>query len=180
MAPDQQSPFEFLRRLEQRGRDHRAELPAQDEVRREWAGIGFRLGGKRFVSPMDEVTEILTYPHLSVVPRTKSWVRGIANVRGNLLPIMDLNGYLGRRAATLTRLSRVLVIAHEGLTAGLLVDEVLGMRHFFEEDRRSVPDEVESELQPYLASAFEREDGDWYVFSMRTLARHPQFLKVAG
>lgn len=180
MVRASQKPFDVLRALEQRGRDHHAELPAQEEVRRVWGGIGFRLGGKRFVAPLDEVVEILTYPSLSVVPRTKIWVRGIANVRGTLLPIMDLNGYLGRRLATLTRLSRVVVINHDGVAAGLLVDEVLGMRHFFEEDLRGVPGDVEDVLQPYLTGAFPLEEGTWYVFSMRALAKHPQFLKVAG
>lgn len=180
MAHSEQKPFDFLRSLEQRGRDHLAELPAQEEVREEWAGIGFRLGHRRFIAPMDQVGEILTYPQLSQVPRTKSWVRGIANVRGNLLPIMDLNGYLGRRPATLTRLSRVLVIQGEGITSGLLVDEVLGMRHFYEEERVAVPDDVEEALQPYVASAFGRDDGVWLVFDMKELAEHPQFLKVAS
>lgn len=175
-----QKLFTLLQSLEQRGRDHRAELPAQEELRQEWVGVGFRLGSRRFVAAMDEVSEILTCPQLSRIPHTKNWVKGIANVRGTLLPIMDLSGYLGRRLLTMTRLSRVIVVQHEGVSAGLLVDEVLGMRHFFEEERADVPGDVDEALLPYVRSSFAREDGAWLVMSMRALAVHPQFLKVAS
>lgn len=173
-------PFELLQHLETLGREHAAELPSQEEVRQEWAGIGFRLGGSRYVAPLDEVTEILTYPDLARVPHTKSWVRGIANVRGNLLPIMDLSGYLGKRPVALTRVSRVLVVDHDGVFAGLLVDEVLGMRHFYEEERSGEAGAVDEAIAPYINGSYKRKDGVWPVFSMKRLAEHPQFLKVAS
>lgn len=179
MSQAPNTPFALLQALERAGRDHLAELPAQDEVREEWSGIGFRLGGRRFVAPMEEVHEILTPPPMSVVPRTKSWVRGIANVRGTLLPIMDLNGYLGWPAVP-TRLSRVVVIHQQGVNAGLVVDEVLGMRHFYVEERGPVAGDLDEALAPYVTAAFHRKEGVWHVFSMKALARHPQFIKVAG
>jgi twitching motility protein PilI len=177
---NKQNPFELLQQLERLGRDHAAELPTQEEVRLEWAGIGFRLGGGRYVAPLDEVTEILTYPDLARVPHTKSWVRGIANVRGNLLPIMDLSGYLGKRPVAVTRVSRVLVMDHEGVFAGLLVDEVLGMRHFYQEERSEATGDVDEAIAPYINGSYKRSDGVWPVFSMLRLAEHPQFLKVAS
>lgn len=180
MNRSQQNVFALLQSLEQRGRDHRAELPAQAEVRREWVGVGFRLGGRRLLAPLDEVAEILTCPPLVRVPNTKPWVKGVANVRGTLLPVMDLSGYLGRRLAAVTRLSRVIVVQHEGVSAGLLVDEVLGMRHFFEEERVSISADVDDALADYISGAFVREDEEWLVMSMRALAVHPQFLKVAS
>ena len=175
-----EKPFELLRSYEQRGRDHEAELPATEEIREGWAGIGFRLGGNRFVAPLDEVIELLTYPDISQVPRTKPWVKGMANVRGNLLPVMDLNGYLGRRLANLTRLSRVLVIDQEGVFTGLLVDEVLGMRHFLKDERGDPPGNLEDEIKPYVSGAFRRAGEVWLEFSMKSLAATPQFLKVAS
>jgi twitching motility protein PilI len=180
MAQSSASAFALLAALDQRGRQQAAVLPASEEVRQEWAGIGFRLGGRRFVAPMDEVTEILTCPPLSQVPHTKSWVRGIANVRGNLLPVMDLGGFLGRHSALITRFTRVVVIQQSGVHAGLLVDEVLGMRHFYDEERVAVPEDLDESLAPFVTGAFERDSGSWLLFSMRVLAGHPQFLKVAS
>lgn len=180
MAGPAMTPFAVLAALDRRARQCQAALPAAEEVRQQWAGVGFRLGGRRFVAPMEEVTEILTYPALSPIPHTKAWVRGVANVRGNLLPVMDLGGFLGRHSALVTRLARVVVIQLDGVHAGLLVDEVLGMRHFFDEERSTVPDDLGEELRPFVAGAFVRDGGVWLLFSMRALAAHPQFLKVAS
>lgn len=176
----QQAAFTLLQDYARRGREHGAELPSQDEVREEWGGIGFRLGGVRCVAALGDVTEILTYPDLSRVPRAKPWVKGLANVRGNLLPIMDLNAYLGRPPARLNRDSRVLVIDRVGVQAGLLVDEVLGMRHFFQEEYGTDVGSVDAAVAPYVTGVFRRGDGDWHVFDMHALAANPQFLKVAG
>lgn len=175
-----ETPFDRLARLEALGRDHRAVLPAQEKVREEWAGVGFRIGGRHFVAAMDEVREILTYPRVSRVPHASHWVRGVANVRGNLLPIMDLSGYLERGPVNLSRIARVLVIEHDGVLAGLLVDEVLGMRRFLRERwQRVAGASEEAAVRPYLEGVFEHEGGLWPVFSMVALSRHPRFLKVA-
>lgn len=178
---EQHSPFRVLLELERLGRDHAAELPAQEEHQALWEGVAFRLGTRHFVAPMRQVAEMLKYPELSPIPRTRSWVRGIANVRGNLLPVMDLSAYLGDLPAGVTRSSRVLVIDIDGVFAGLLVDEVFGMRHFQDGQQRGIPADLPSALEPYVTDSFRDERGTtWLQFSMEALAHHPQFLKVAG
>ncbi|MCC5810084.1 MAG: chemotaxis protein CheW [Ectothiorhodospiraceae bacterium] len=180
-APVSQSPFQLLQHLEHLGRDHQAELPTNEEHQALWAGVAFRLGSQHFVAPMEQVSELLKYPDLSPVPRTKNWVRGMANVRGNLLPIMDLSGYLSGGSSSLTRASRVLVIDIDGVFTGLLVDEVFGMRHFEDDLRRDAPADLPPYLAPYIDGRFdEPAGGRWLLFSMEALARHPQFLKVAS
>lgn len=171
--------YERLLGLERRGYQHTAELPSQTEVRDEWVGVGFRLGGHAYVTAMGEITEILTYPDLSRVPHAKPWVRGVANVRGNLLPVMDLSGFLDRGRSNPTRLSRILVIDQNGVVAGLLVDEVLGMRRFLDEDWYEDSPESDAAVKPYIRGAYRRGGTDWRVFDMAALARDPQFLKVA-
>ena len=121
--------------LEQLCLEHAHGLPQQEQTDEEWVGIGFRLGRLNLVAPLGEVAEILTPLSLSKVPRTKPWVCGIANVRGNLMPIMDLQAYLHDQPASLNRRSRILVVNHNGVYSGLVVDAVLGLRHFSDEQR---------------------------------------------
>ena len=174
------NPFELLRELDRLGRQHRPDLPEDEELSESWFGIGFRLGGRRYVVAMGEVTEILTCPATCRVPNARHWVRGVANVRGNLLPVVDLSGYLDRGGVNLTRLSRVLVIPLHDVMTGLLVDEVLGMRRFaIDAWRDAVPDQADA-AGPYLQGIWNGEDGDWPQFSMQRLAGHPAFLKAAG
>lgn len=60
-----------------------------------------------------------------------------------------------------------------------MVDEVFGMRHFFEEERtENVPD-VSDSLKKYLHGAFQKGNVHWGVFKMDNLAADPGFLEVA-
>ena len=173
------TPLEQLREIERNCLAHAHGLPQQLEVAEEWSGIGFRLGDLRLVAPLGEVVEVLTYPGLSKVPRTKSWVRGIANIRGNLLPIMDLQGYLNGTPTAMTRRSRVLVVNYKGVFSGLVVDEVLGLRHFLSEEKTPEAPVKEGAIAAYLPHGFRRGEEDWGVFSMYSLAESPQFLQAA-
>lgn len=181
MSSTRKHPFDLLTELERLALAHRGEQPSQEKVRNEWRGVGFRLGGQRLIAPMNEVVEILTPPRVARVPHTKSWVRGVANVRGNLLPIMDLSDYLSKGQTNLTRLSRVLVVERQAVFVGLLVDEILGMRHFlYPEQWRTLVNPGEDGVMPYLDGVLRRDGSDWLVFSMTTLMRHPEFIKVAA
>lgn len=173
------NPVEILAEIERRARANAAGLPQQEDIREQWSGMGFRLGEHWMLAPLDEVAELLTLPSMTRVPGAKGWVLGIANVRGNLLPIMDLNGYLYDRRTVVGKRSRVLVINHRGVFAGLLVDDVTGLRHFEAEDRLSERPEADVETLPYLERGFELDGRAWPVFSMRKLAESPLFMQVA-
>lgn len=175
-----QQPILLLKEIERRSRVNAKPLPQQKEIAEEWVGIGFRVEDFRLVATMGEVIEILSMPKLSRVPGVKPWVLGIANVRGNLLPIMDLAGFLhGRRTSTTRKSSRVLVLQYDGMLAGLLVDEVLGLRHFDRQSRESRMPSPDMAILPYLECAYEAAGEYWGLFSMSRLAQSPLFMQVA-
>jgi twitching motility protein PilI len=174
-----QTPLQWLSNLERLCLDHAHGLPQREQSDDEWSGIGFRLGNLYLVAPLGEVAEILTPLRLSKVPRTKPWVCGIANVRGNLMPIMDLQAYLHERPASLTRRNRILVVNHNGVYSGLVVDAVLGLRHFRDDQRcDELPGDDEC-MQQYMTHGFKLDGEHWGVFSMHALAEAPNFLKAA-
>ena len=119
-------PFAILREIEARSRENAFGLPQQVEVRKPWSGIGFRIGEQRLVSGLGEIGEILRYPELTRVPGAQSWVRGVANIRGSLIPILDLKGFISGINTELKRRSRVLIIERDDLTGQgghLVVDD---------------------------------------------------------
>lgn len=178
-AVTKEGPYEHLRRLDERGQNVWRDLPAQQETREEWSGVGFRIGGQHYLAAMGEVTEILQPPDMARIPHTRGWVRGMANVRGNLLPVMDLAGYLGKGDIGITNQSRVLVIDQQGVVTGLLVEEILGMRRFYQEDWRGGEKGGDQAAEPYITGVFRQEDGLWPLFSMAALAEDPAFFKVS-
>lgn len=173
-------PMRLLRELELRSRNHAHGLPQQEELREGWSGIAFSMGEHDLLAPLGEVVEILTYPNLSRVPGVKPWVLGVANVRGNLLPIMDLASYLSGNKTVLNKRSRVLVMNYNGIFAGLLVDGVTGLRRVEQEELTAeLPDSVNSAFVPYLDHAYRSETEFCAIFSMHRLAENPTFLQVA-
>ena len=172
-------PVAILRDIEESCRDCAVGLPRKAEVSNEWSGIAFRLDGNSLLVPMDQVVEILDFPVLSSVPLTQPWVRGMANIRGKLLPVIDLNGYLGNELVHVTDKTRVLVIDYEGLYSGLVVDEVMGLKHFLDEEYTEEGIEVGALLQPYTVYGYCRNEQVWGVFSLFALADSQRFLQAA-
>jgi len=173
------NPVAILKDIEESCHCCAVGLPHKAEVSNEWSGIAFRLGGNNLLAPMGQVVEILDFPVLSVVPLTQPWVRGIANIRGNLLPVIDLNCYLGNELTRVTDKTRVLVIDYDGIYSGLVVDEVMGLKHFLEEEYTEEEADVNVLLQPYMNYGYRRNEQLWGVFSLFVLADSQQFLQAA-
>lgn len=87
--------------------------------------------------PRDQVREVLILTTQSTrVPGAKSWVRGLVNVRGHVLALVDLRDFLGAGVGATERSARALVANSSEFPVGLLVDEVFGFRRFLDRDLR--------------------------------------------
>ncbi len=172
-------PVCLLREIEEQCLASASGMERQVETTIEWSGIAYRVRNNLLVSKLGEVVEILEFPELSTIPLTQPWVRGIANVRGNMLPVIDLSGYLNGRVTDVTSRTRVLVIDHLGLYSGLVVDEVLGLKHFTDDEYCEDEFVVDEYLRPYIRNGYRRGDHVWAIFSLLALAEAPQFLQTA-
>lgn len=172
-------PFDVLLDLEKRCRQNAERLPSTGDVEDKWVGVGFRVGDDKLIADMREVAEILDVPEYTKVPGVKSWVVGIANVRGSLLPIMDLNGYMLGTDMSQRKRGRLIVINYQGFSTGLLVDEIYGMRHFFVEDQSKEKAQVNENVLPYIKNMFSRESENWPVFSFESMAEDERFANAA-
>ena len=85
-----------------------------------------RLGGCRYALPMASVAEVGRPPSLTRVPGLPSWVAGVANWRGRVLPVLDVRSLLSADPGALDRRGRLVVLNHKGVRVGLLVEAVAG------------------------------------------------------
>ncbi len=181
-APETQptGPFEILADYERRSLAHVAGLPEQIDAPGLWRGIGFRVGSRHMVSSISEVNEILTMPALTVVPGTQSWMLGIANVRGNLVAVIDLRKYIEGTRTVMTDSTRVLVVRQHGGSVGLLIDEVLGQRSFSDEQRSRAQGEEDERYSRYIGEKVQLGDILWGLFSMTALVRSAEFQQASA
>jgi twitching motility protein PilI len=112
------------------------------------------------------------------VPGTRPWLLGVANVRGNLVPVIDLGRFLFGERTLLTERTRLLIVRQGGGSVALMVDEVFGQRTVDAEQRRA----AELEDDPRLARFVDDRVGEprLAVFSMGKLVRAPDFRQAAA
>lgn len=89
---------------------------------REFLVVG--VAGQRFAMDVQAVREIRGWSSFTDVPHAPPFVLGMINLRGSVLPVLDLGGRLGKGPASVSAASVVVVVELAGAQAGLLVDEV--------------------------------------------------------
>ena len=110
--------------------------------------VVFKLAGEQFAAPITRVREILRPVKHTRMPRTAGFVRGLFNLRGQVLPLLDLRARLGLKAPSTgsgtssgqpgkDNRSRVVVVEAAGEALGIQVDEVLEVLRCQEEDLQS-------------------------------------------
>lgn len=178
-APDPAELMALLTEIRRQGRESARRVPqalAGDNV---WDGLAFSIAGVRLVSAMNEIREMMAYPaQVTPVPGARKWMKGLANVRGNLLPVVDLQLYFGAKAVVRGKAARMLVVRMRELECGLLVPSVQGMRHFGEEFRMRNA-RMKGTLGRYVYDAFSVDGELWPVFSMSGLTADPDFRSAA-
>lgn len=101
-----------------------ARAPAPAPVVEMQSTLTFFLCGEEFGLPLLRSREIVRVGEITRIPEAPPHVRGVLNLRGRVLPVVELRTRLGMPAAPLTARSRVIVVEALGRLFGLLVDRV--------------------------------------------------------
>ena len=152
-----------LLEYEKRSADYSPGASSGDGASEEWSGVTFSVGDTKMACNIDRISEILSCPQATPVPGAKPWIIGLANVRGELLTVVDLSWFLSGVRTPVTARSRLLATNLNKAPIGLLIDEVFGQRHFLDSD--AVPAELE------VGSALAEN---------RQQTAHPRFRIMAG
>jgi purine-binding chemotaxis protein CheW len=127
----------------------------QDEARHEWENwVTCRIDREVFALPVEQVQEILRVPALTRVPHAPFPVRGVTNLRGYVLPVVDLRLRLGLSQVEVGERARIMVVQSRGRLIGLLVDAVEQVTPI---DRLAVeppPEDVMTEQSFYLLGVY--------------------------
>lgn len=171
--------FARLLAYEQRSLAHEVGESARQQKISNWSGIAFRLGTFRLTCRIDRVDEVIAFPPSTPLPGSKDWLLGLANVRGNLAPVADLGWYLSGTRAPITARTRLLLTRFQGRLAGLVVDEVLGQRHFHTDDLATSPEWDQTELAGLVSQGFPSAEGSWGVLRLEVLEQRADFMNGA-
>jgi purine-binding chemotaxis protein CheW len=99
--------------------------------------VGFRIGRETFGVPISLVREIVRVPEITSVPNAPEYIEGVINLRGRIIPVVDLRKRFRENVAAPTKKNRIVVVEVEGRLIGLLVNSA-------SEVLRILPSEIEA------------------------------------
>ena len=172
--------FDTLLDYEARSLGHVPGRPESIEAAGHWRGVGFRLGQRRLVSSFEEVMEILPLPAVTPVPGAQPWMLGVANVRGTLLPVVDLKQFLEGERTVVHEGQRVLVVRQSGGNVAVLIDELFGQRTFNDSHLIESMSEEDERYAKFIPRFFDWGGTPYRVFSMSALVRARDFTQAAA
>ncbi len=86
--------------------------------------VVFQLGGELYGVEISRVHEIIRLQTVTRVPRAPAFVEGVINLRGKVIPVVDLRRRFGLPSAEHTRASRIVVVEIGDQVVGIIVDGV--------------------------------------------------------
>ena len=131
--------------------------------------LAFRLAHDAFAAPVAIIREILKPPPITHVPRAPRHVLGVVSVRGLVVTVLDLRRLMRLPEAPLASRSRILLVAADGETLGLLVDEVLEVHRLPEGEIERASSVLGSDVAEAVSGIARPEEGDEKVIVLLDL-----------
>lgn len=147
----------------------------KNELVTRWSGVAFEMGGKQFVAPLGDISEVIYVPEWSTIPNTPYWLCGVANIRSRLLVVSHLQSFLFGGKGELSSTSKVLCLNHPEHYCGVIVDRVFGIQHFNTRSYFKQSTDLSSEYQEFCQGYFIYQNKPWHVFMFRDLLNNQRF-----
>ena len=128
--------------------------------------VTFLLKDEEFGFDIMSVQEIIRLPKMAKVPRTPSYVEGIANLRGVVLPIIDMCTRFGMERTEETDRTRVLVVDIGGVKTGLRVDRVKQVTRVLRSDVDPPPPAIRGTTAHYLEGVVKLDNGQRIIMAL--------------
>ena len=118
--------------------------------------LAVRVSGQDFCIEVQAVREVRAWTHVTRVPGAKPFVRGVLNMRGTVLPVIDLAARLGLADVDLNAKPAIVIVRTEGRLVGLLVDRVSDLFQVPRSEMRKTPEtgcDFIAELAPRMVTS---------------------------
>ena len=151
--------------------------------------LTFFVGSENFAIGILDVKEIIEMGNVTRVPMTPDFIRGVINLRGNVVPVVDLSARLGRDISQLTKRTSIVLVEIESgdevQMIGMMVDQVNEILEIPEENIQAAPD-FGADIRTEFIQAMGRVDDEFLilldikrVLSVEELSQVNQVYKAA-
>ena len=120
------------------------------EKQQVWQFVGFFLDGQQYAFRIEQIQEIVVVPQITMIPNVPDFVEGVSNLRGSIIPIINLRGMMRMRAVEPDNETRIIVVNVDGRTIGCTVDSVTQVIRVPAESIQPAPDTVVTDRADYV------------------------------
>lgn len=119
----------------------------------------FVLEGTQYAVPLGNVLEIQRLPQITALPHVPAWLRGVTNMRGDILSVVDLRMLLGIAPAERSGDERMVVVksTSEEIAIGWIVDRVVGIRWIVEGESKPCSTLMTGPVASFIQGIVQRE-----------------------
>lgn len=132
--------------------------------------IIFRLEAEEYGVEVNYVQSIERMQNFTRIPNAEKSIRGVINLRGVIIPIIDLRKRLSYEEVPYTEETRILILALEGNHAGLIVDAANDVMDVFESEIGAPPQALSKEEQMYLKNVIKKESRVFTLLNVHAVA----------
>lgn len=120
----------------------------------------FTLAGTEYAVPISNVTEIGRPLNITSTPNVPNWVLGVANLRGDIISLVDFRMFLGLETTSFNQAGQMLIAqAHyEDMTTALIVDQVNEIRYLAVDQIAAPTAPIADQVAPYLRGVYEHDE----------------------
>ena len=128
--------------------------------------VSFELNGQAFGAPLSGIQEIIRHPGVVKVPRSPDFIEGIINLRGRVIPVIDLKKRFGMESGASTGASRIIVAEIAGAKAGLEVDSVSRVLRVSDDEFEKAPAIVSGISEHFISGVVKSKGGMLIVLEL--------------
>lgn len=124
----------------------------------------FDLNDQKYAIPVLNTQEIIKMVDVTPVPRTDHYVEGVINLRGRIVPVINLNQRLGLPVNEPTRDTRIVVVEKDDASVGMIVDKVQEVGRYSDEEVEE-PESVMRDNE-FITGVIKKEDALWLLLRL--------------
>ncbi len=129
-----------------------------EQTARDLEVVAFRVAGQDYCFDLGSVREIRGWTTTTALPHAQPYVKGVINLRGAVVPVIDLSERLGLGAAEPGARHVIIITVINDQTVGLLAEVVSDILTVAERDLQPIPDVVDETVRRFISGVLVKED----------------------
>ncbi len=139
----------------------------------------FKVGGELYATPLLDVREVVEYQVPKVMPNTVSFFKGVINIRGSIVGVVDLRNKL-QCSEEITKATAMLVIDSEQGTLAVVVDQMESVASILDTDLEKNPPVMSRVEQQFVMGVAKVHENLITIIRLNSLISHDELVQLSA